>query len=396
MAVNNFFKESLGVPLYLTYPLWHAGAMKHQKTVSRKQKSAKKTRVERMGTKGGTTGRVTGPPMAPHSVKRGAFDRMKRIYGLLQDRTYPNCTSIATDLEVSLKTAGRDLEFMRERWNLPIGYDDKRHGFYFTEKVDRLPWVPVTEAELFAVCISQKALELYHGMPFQKPLELAFAKLTRSLDHEERYTLENLDLAFSFRPFAPEDPDLRLLELLTRAVAERRELKFAYRKPGEKRPEVRKVHPYHVMEYEGRMYLLAHDVARGAVRTFVLGRMSEPALTGQRFTRPKDFDPKKQFGSGLGVMTGQGDYQVEIGMDAWLTDILRGRRLHPSQVVEAAADGGSRLPLRLSCLEEIEQYVLSWGTHASVVGPRELIERVARTAREVAERYRRDRGSGKS
>lgn len=44
--------------------------------------------------------------------------------------------------------------------------------------------MPVTEAELFAVCISQKVLELYHGMPFQKPLESAFAKITRSLDDE--------------------------------------------------------------------------------------------------------------------------------------------------------------------------------------------------------------------
>lgn len=346
-----------------------------------------KSEAARAATRQIASGGVEGPATVTHRVKRGAFDRMKRIYGLLQDETYPNCGSLARDFEVSHKTAARDLEFMRERWNLPIGYDDQRYGFYFTEKVDRLPWVPVTEAELFAVCITQKALELYHGMPFQKPLELAFAKLTRSLDDEERYTLENLDLAFSFRPFAPEDPDLRLLELLTRAVADRRALEFAYRKPGEKRAEVRKVRPYHVMEYEGRMYLLAHDVGRGAVRTFVLGRMSEPALTGERFMRPKDFDPKKQFGSGLGVMTGKGDYEVEIGMDAWLTDILRGRRLHPSQVVEEAGDGGSRLRLRLSCLEEIEQYVLSWGAHATVVGPQELRERVARTARAVAQRY---------
>jgi predicted DNA-binding transcriptional regulator YafY len=337
------------------------------KAESRKQKSERKTQ--------------------PNSVKRGAFDRMKKIFGLLQDGQDPNCTSIATDFEISLKTAARDVEFMRERWNLPIGYDDKRHGYCFTEKVERLPWVPVTEAELFAVCISQKVLELYRGMPFQKPLELAFAKITRSLDDEERYMLENLDLAFSFRPFAPEDPDLRVLELLTRAVAERRGLRFSYRKPGARRSEVRQVHPYHLMEYEGRLYLLAHDPARGAVRTFVLGRMSEPALTGERFSRPRDFDPKKEFSTSLGVMKGKGDYRVVIEMDAWLTDILRGRRLHPSQVVEEMPGGGSRLRLRLGGLEEIEQYVLSWGTHASVVEPQELRERLGKVAGELAKRY---------
>src|SRR5262245_1173148 len=190
------------------------------------------------------TGQWTADPgragVKENSVKRGAFDRLKKIYGWLQDGRYPNCTSIATKLEVSLKTAARDVDFMRDRWNLPIGYDKKRHGFYFTERVERLPWVPVTEAELFAVCISQKVLEMYQGVPFQKPLELAFAKMTRSLDDEERYTLENLQVAFSFRPFATEDPDLRLLELLTRAVADRRELEFEYRKPGQKRVEVRR------------------------------------------------------------------------------------------------------------------------------------------------------------
>jgi predicted DNA-binding transcriptional regulator YafY len=123
------------------------------------------------------------------------------------------------------------------------------------------------------------------------------------------------------------------------------------------------------------------------VRTFVLGRMSEPALTGERFSRPKDFDPKKEFSTSLGVMQGQGDYQVVIEMDAWLTDILRGRRLHPSQVVEELPGGGSHLRLRLSCLEEIEQYVLSWGAHAAVIGPQELRERLARTARALAARY---------
>jgi predicted DNA-binding transcriptional regulator YafY len=74
-------------------------------------------------------------------------------------------------------------------------------------------------------------------------------------------------------------------------------------------------------------------------------------------------------------------------MDAWLTDILRGRRLHPSQVVEEMAGGGSRLRLRLGCLEEIEQYVMSWGTHANVVGPGELRERMARTVGELGRRY---------
>jgi predicted DNA-binding transcriptional regulator YafY len=43
--------------------------------------------------------------------------------------------------------------------------------------------------------------------------------------------------------------------------------------------------------------------------------------------------------------------------------------------------------MRLSCLEEIEQYVLSWGTHANAVAPVELRERLLQTIEELLSRY---------
>lgn len=178
-----------------------------------------------------------------------------------------------------------------------------------------------------------------------------------------------------------------MLELVTGAVRERRWVRFDYRKPGEKLVERRRVQPYHVFEYGGRWYLLAYDPKRADVRTFVLGRMGEAVMLDERFERPKNFDPRKHLEKGIGVMAGKGDYQVVIEMDAWLTDIVRGRRWHPRQVVEDLPGGGSRLRLRLGCLEEIEQYVLSWGTRATVIGPEELRQRLARVAREVAGRY---------
>jgi predicted DNA-binding transcriptional regulator YafY len=43
--------------------------------------------------------------------------------------------------------------------------------------------------------------------------------------------------------------------------------------------------------------------------------------------------------------------------------------------------------MRLSALEEVEQFVLSWGTPAPVIEPLELRQRVLKTARELAARY---------
>jgi len=235
--------------------------------------------------------------------------------------------------------------------------------------------------------VAQKALEHCQGTPLQQPLHAALRRLAAQLDDHERLTLQSLDEALSFRPFAPEDADLQLFERVTEAVTERRALRFAYRKPGQQSAEVRRVHPYHLVEFGGRWYLLAHDVQRGDIRKFVLGRLREVVVTDERFEVPAGFDAKQHFHTSLGIMTGSGDYRVVIQLDAWLTDVVRGRRWHPSQTVVELPGGGSQLCLRLGCLEEIEQHVLSWGTHAHVVSPRELVARVASIAAELVRRY---------
>jgi predicted DNA-binding transcriptional regulator YafY len=141
------------------------------------------------------------------------------------------------------------------------------------------------------------------------------------------------------------------------------------------------------MQFTNRWYLLAFDHRAKDIRKFVLGRMRETKMTAERFDSPKNFDAKKFFDRSLGVMTGTGNYEVVIELDAWLTDILRGRKWHPSQVWTELPGGGSHLQMRLSCLDEIEQWVLSWGTRATVIRPAELRGRLFKKTEELWQRY---------
>jgi len=43
--------------------------------------------------------------------------------------------------------------------------------------------------------------------------------------------------------------------------------------------------------------------------------------------------------------------------------------------------------MRLNSLEEIERWILGFGEHATVVGPKELKERVKETAAKIAHKY---------
>lgn len=321
-------------------------------------------------------------------LRREPTERMWRIHELLAAGKYPNCFALAAEFEVSHKTVKRDVDYMRDHFDLPIAYDPHRRGFYFTKAVSAFPGAPtITEAEMFALLVAHKATAQYQGAPFQKPLETAFRKLIGQLDNKQRYSIHGLHEALSFRPLAPEDPDVETLEIASRALNESRVLRFTYRKPGEKWAETREVRPYHLACIDNRWYLLGYDLNRRDIRKFVLGRLSDPVLTPERFSRPRDFDPEVYLRTGFGVMTGSGDYEVVIEFDPWAADVMRGRRWHWSQVVTELPGGGSRLAVRLGCLDEIEEWVLRWGSHATVLRPQELGERIAKTARDLAQRY---------
>lgn len=310
-----------------------------------------------------------------------------RIHERIKAGKYPNCVKLARELEVSKRTIIRDMEFMRDRLRLPIEYDSQRYGFYYTELVDQFPTIAITESEMFALLVAHKAIAQYHGTPFQRPLEAAFRKLTGALDSSTEISMNDLDKGLSFRPFAPDDTDLEIFEILTRAVREHRVVRFLYKNLGTQKPNRRQVRPYHLACIDNHWYLFAFDLDRKAMRSFVLTRLRNPELTSKAFVPPKDFNPDEYLRGTFTAFTGQDDYEVAIEFDAWATDLVRGRKWHASQEFVELPNGCSRLVMRLNSIEEMERWVLGWGTHATVVRPNGLVERIRRVAAEISGKY---------
>src|SRR5712671_2630632 len=330
--------------------------------------------------------RQRGP--VPHD-RRSTWDRLCQIDHLIRSGTYPNLGAMAARLGVTPRTITRDLDFLKHERQLPIAYDPRRYGFYYTKPVAGLPQTPFTEADLVSVLVAHKSFAQHPGTPFEKPLRQTLEKLTGQLNDRERDSVVNLGNALSFRPFAPEDCDRSILNTVTKAVTDRRQLKFRYRNWGQKRVIPRRLQPYHVVCCDSCWYLVGYDVRQCAIRTFALSRLLQPKPTRRRFPPPKRFNLDAYFKGSLGVMkgtTGQ-TYEVIIELDVCGTDLVRGRRWHPTQQMIDLPDGRSRLTLRLSSLEEIERAVLSWGTHATVIGPDCLRQRLASIASELSALY---------
>ena len=56
---------------------------------------------------------------------------MVRVFKALKEHRAVNCTILASELEVSPRSVGRDIEFMRDRLEMPIEYDAVAHSYYY-------------------------------------------------------------------------------------------------------------------------------------------------------------------------------------------------------------------------------------------------------------------------
>jgi predicted DNA-binding transcriptional regulator YafY len=322
-----------------------------------------------------------------HSLKRPAIERMMLIHKALQRGGFPNCRKLADDLEVSSKTVSRDIDFMRDRMLLPIEYEASEHGYCYTREVESLPTIDISEGELLALSIARKALDHYKGTPFEQPLANALNKLSASLPDTITANLSELSETISFKQGRLSNLDESTLKLAIKAALEKRVLNFQYKKPNTPNSQTRTVNPYHVTNYLGKWYLIAWDYQRKAMRTFLLARASELELQTETFELPSDFSADDYLWSSFGIWSKSGDHAVAIRIKPSIVDYVSENIWHPTQKIESQEDGTLIIRFELGSLNEISQWILSWGQQAEALEPLELRTLLSKQAQAVADLY---------
>jgi proteasome accessory factor B len=162
------------------------------------------------------------PPPAGPLLSRPPLERMMRIHQEIAAGKYPNATTLAGEIEVTTKTIHRDLNFMRDRLQLPLAFEAGRRGYHYTQPVSSFPTLQITEGELFALLVAEKALQQYRGTSFEQPLLSAFKKMEASLPDTISLNLADWEQTISFRHSAEPSLTLEIFDGLATATAGRR------------------------------------------------------------------------------------------------------------------------------------------------------------------------------
>ena len=239
---------------------------------------------------------------------------------------------------------------MRDRLELPLEYNSARKGYYYTQEVSGFPTLQITEGELFALLVAEKALQQYRGTAFEKPLLSAFKKMAASLPDTISLNVADWEQTISFRTTAEPILNLEIFDTLAKATSHRQQLQLTYRKPGQRGTELRLIDPYHLANINGEWFLFAWCHLRNDIRTFVPARIQAVELTGKTFVRPQKFSLEKRLRDSFGVQSGRGSFEVVVRFDEVVSDYIREKKWHDSQTLRELKNGGVELRLKLSSL----------------------------------------------
>lgn len=317
------------------------------------------------------------------------YRRLLFIDRKIHEGGYPNCRGLAGEWEVSAKTIQRDIDYLRDELDAPIEYDAERHGYRYTEENYRLPAISISESDLFAVCIAEKALVQFEQTPLYGRLRSVFDKIEQALPGRVTVHPGWIDGRISFRPGASTHIRPEVWDIMAAALRTNRRVRLEHRSPGRSRATGHEVDPYHLVNYRGEWYLIAYSHTRSEIRTFALSRIGQAGLLDVQFEIPESWERERWLGDDFGIIRGDETHKVRIRFDARRAPYIRERQWHATQAIKELRNDALELSFRTSYLAEVKDWVLSWGRGARVLGPRILVDRVKKDLRKALDGYTR-------
>ncbi len=295
---------------------------------------------------------------------------------------------LAEEFEVNVRTAYRDLDFLRDEWRVPLEFDRAKGSYTLTEPLASLPAVTLSQGELVALYFAEKVLAQYRGTPFEPDLVSAFRKIQELLPEDVRVSPATLDDFLSLDPGPLHTPDAAIFRDVLTAQRLRRKVLLRYKSLNSNRITPRRVHPYHLFNHRGDWYLAAWDEPRRAVRIFALHRIRRATLTTEGYEIPRAFTFRKYMSDAFAIQKGEKPVAVSVRFAPRQARWIRERRWHRTARVQEELDGGLVLHLQVAETSEIKRWVLQFGAEAEVLRPASLRRAVAQELASAAKAYR--------
>jgi predicted DNA-binding transcriptional regulator YafY len=301
----------------------------------------------------------------------------------------PYCNDLMAELEVSRRTVLRDIDFMRNDLGAPVEYDAKQNGYVYTQPHWSMPNIRLTEGDLLALGIAEKAIQGFGDSPWAEKLRVAFEKLAAGLPDRVAIDPSELTARYDFGMSGIAMMDGAVLSQLELAIRDNRRVEMAYRRLSHDDEKRYTLEPYLLLQRQGAWYLVARDVDREEnVPMFNLSRVRELNVLDTQFEYIlSDFDQEKYLSETAGAFHTNQEHHVVVDFTGVAAELVEERLWHESQSMRRLRDGRLRFEATVSHLWDMIPWILRWGSLAKVVKPKELVAHIAGETRKMADVY---------
>jgi predicted DNA-binding transcriptional regulator YafY len=311
-------------------------------------------------------------PEMPLVVRKVAtLERMIWFDDQVRRNRHPNASTLAEKFELSIKTAQRCIDAMRDRLNAPLEYNHCKKGWVYTNDSFQLPHFQVNPEEILAILLARNLLSKTAGGIISHAIGRFIEKLlveTGAIG----LNAENIDRLFSatWTGHAPVQADV--FRKAVQALLTSKLLSFTYASPVKDETSERTAEPHHLQYYMASWVLIAFCLDRNEWRKFYLSRMDQVQLLDAPFIPKPITEWENQVEGAFGIFQGKVTVTVVLHFSPFRARWIREQMWHPDQEMIPLADGGLELRLPVADFREIKMKILQFGADVTVVEPEEL------------------------
>jgi predicted DNA-binding transcriptional regulator YafY len=319
------------------------------------------------------------------------MDRTERFYRiqqlLRQNRTVP-VERFLRELEISLATFKRDLEYMRRRLTVPIVWDREIGGYRVDGGVEvrELPGVWFSDAEIYALLTMQRLLENLepgllapHIAPLLERLRAAIGSGEHPTD-EVQNRIRILHLAKRTMP-------LKYFGSAGKALLERKRLRIAYYTRARDEVTQRDVSPQRLVYYRENWYLDAWCHLRQDIRSFAVDAIRAAEMLDESAREVPEAELDQVLAAGYGIFSGRDVQLARLRFTPERARWVASEQWHPQQRSSFDREGHYVLEFPYSDHRELVMDILRHGPEVEVVAPEDLRQKVQETLRTALEQY---------
>ena len=309
-------------------------------------------------------------------------ERFYRIDQLLLDRGVVTRDAFLDDLEVSLATFKRDLEYMRSRHNAPIVWDADAGGYRYDKQPAagprfELPGLWFNEAEAFALVMMEHLLaSLDQGGLIGPHIAPLRSRLTAILGTGEASAAE-VRKRIRLLAFAPRTLPLEFFESIGRATVKRLRIHVIYYARSTDQTSERDVSPQRLVHYRGNWYLDGWCHLRNDLRTFAIDGIKSVKLLDEVAREVSVKSLEEYLSTSYGIMrSGDDVIWAKLRFSAERARWVGSEIWHPEQ--RGVFDPAGRYTLELPYRDDRELLleILKHGAGVEILAPAELREKV--------------------